>query len=268
MELPGTAESTVVGLTLSGGGMRGIGHLGVIKALEESGLKPAVLSGSSAGAIIACFYSAGYSCEDIMAFAEGTHFFSYSNIRPRAGGWFGSSEFAKIYRDHFPENKLESLPIPVYVAATDVTSGRTEYFHEGDLSTALMATACIPMLFAPVVHNGKTYLDGGILNNLPIEPIKDKCHFLIGSHVNALESEMPQPMRKLKILDRAFHLALSSTVYAKAPLCNLFIDPPGMMRFSLFDKKKAREIFDYAYDFTVKLLASASLAGVRDANSK
>lgn len=235
--------------------MRGIGHLGIIKALEESGLKPAILSGSSAGAIIACFYSAGYSYADLLAFAETTHFFSPSNIKPGTGGWFGTGEFAKIYHEHFPENKLENLPIPVYVAATDVAGGRTEYFHEGDLCAALMATACLPLVFAPVVHDGKTYLDGGVLNNLPIEPIKDKCQFLIGSHVNALDVETAQPLGKRKILDRAFHLALSSAVYAKAPLCDLFIDPPGMMRFSLFDKKQVREIFEYTYDFTVKFLA-------------
>jgi len=176
---------------------------------------------------------------------------------PRAGGWFGTTEFAKLYHEHFPENKLEKLAIPVYIAATDVAAGRPEYFNEGDLCTALIATACIPLVFAPVIYNGRTYLDGGVLNNLPIEPIRDKCNFLIGSHVNALErldGDVGQPIGRRKILDRAFHLAMSSSVYAKAPFCHLFIDPPDMMRFNLFDKKEVRGIFNYTYDYTAKLL--------------
>ncbi|MDE1190942.1 MAG: patatin-like phospholipase family protein [Arachidicoccus sp.] len=243
-----------VGLVLSGGGMRGIGHLGVIKALEEHNIKPCVLSGTSAGAIIGAFYAAGHSPDEIMSIAQETRFFSPVNLRLRKGGWFGTSAFKMLYQRYFPDNKLENLKIPLYVAATDISEANTEYFNEGDLCNALLASACLPLVFPAVSFNGKTYLDGGITDNLPIEPIKTQCDFLIGVHVNALDKHVAGTLSRRQMLDRSYHLLLNNTVYMKVPFCDLFIDPPDMTRFSMFDKKQITEMFDYTYDYTLQLL--------------
>lgn len=243
-----------IGLSLSGGGMRGIGHLGVIKALEEYHIKPCILSGTSAGAIVAAFYATGHSPDEILGIAQQTNLFSPSNFKLKKGGWFGTSAFKMLYQRYFPDNKLENLKIPLYVAATDISEANTEYFNEGDLCNALLASACLPLVFPAVTFNGKTYLDGGITNNLPIEPIREKCDFLIGVHVNALNRNNGTSLGRRQMLDRSYHLLLNNTVYLKASYCDLFIDPPEMTRFSMFDKKQLTEMYEYTYRFASQLL--------------
>ena len=242
-----------VGLVLSGGGARGFAHLGAIKALEEIEITPSILSGSSAGAIIAAFYSAGYEPEEIIEIALKGNFFSFSNIQLNKTGIFNMQSFDKIFKKYFKENLIESLPIPICIAATDIIKGKTHYFKKGNLSTALQATSCIPLVFNPININDSLYLDGGILNNLPIEPLKNKCEFIIGVHCNEM-SFKNENFHMKDLIDRSFHMAMNKQVHDKMHLCNLFIAPPDMSKYGLFDVNKAEEIFLYAYHYTKDFL--------------
>ncbi|MES2380868.1 MAG: patatin-like phospholipase family protein [Bacteroidota bacterium] len=243
-----------VGIVLSGGGARGFGHLGVLKALEEIDITPSIMAGSSAGAIVAAFYSAGYEPEEIMEIARKGNFFSMSNLMLRkASGLFAMKSFEQIYLKCFPKDLIEALPIPVCIAATDMIKAKTKYFTEGSLAKALMASSCLPLVFEPIHYNDGIYLDGGILNNLPVEALVGKCDFIIGVHVNEMSPKLAD--FKLKdMLDRTFHLTMSKTVYDKASQCDLFIDPPNMSRFGMFEVQKAEEIFLYCYHYTKELL--------------
>lgn len=243
-----------VGIVLSGGGARGFGHLGVLKALEEVDITPSIMAGSSAGAIVAAFYSAGYGSEEIIDIARKGNFFSMSNLTlHKSSGFFTMKSFEKIYLKCFPKDLIEALPIPVCIAATDVIKGKTKYFTKGSLSKALMASSCLPLVFEPIQINDNIYLDGGILNNLPVEAIVGKCDFTIGVHVNEMSPKLAD--FKLKdMVDRSFHLTMSKTVYDKVSQCDLFIDPPNMSRFGMFEVQKAEEIFLFCYHYTKDLL--------------
>ena len=126
-----------IGLVLSGGGVRGIAHLGVIKALEEIDITPSIISGTSAGAIVAAFYSAGYSPDEIIDILVNSKIFGYSNLQLKKSGLFTMQAFEKIYLKHFKANLIEKLPIPICIAATDIIKGKTKFFTEGNLSKAL-----------------------------------------------------------------------------------------------------------------------------------
>lgn len=250
-------KPTVIGLTLSGGGLRGIGHIGAIKALEEHGIKPAMLSGASSGAIIGAFYAAGYTPDEMLSIALKSSFFSRSSLRFRVSGFFNPDFLVKLISEYIPQDSFEALKMPLYVAVTDIVKGRTEYLHQGDLYNALIASASVPFVFPYVAEGEKMYMDGGIMNNLPIEPIRKKCTRLIGVHVNSLSEEQAGPWGAAKILDRVIHLALGNTVYAKAMLCDTFIDPPDMTKFSIFDKKDTQKIYDHVYTFTARQLENS-----------
>lgn len=250
----GRKKKYAVGLTLSGGGLRGIGHIGALKALEEHGLKPSILSGTSAGAIIAAFYASGYTPQEMLSIALASNLFSRSSLRFRVSGFFDTGFLLKLFNDHMPEGTLENLKIPLYIAVTDIVGAKIEYIHHGRLDKALLASACLPFVFAPIKEGNKTYMDGGIMNNLPIEPIRDKCGMLIGSHVNSLERSGIENMGAGKIIDRVIHMALGNSVYYKSKACNLFIDPPDMTQFGIFDKKNIQRIHDHVYDYTTQLL--------------
>lgn len=245
------APQSVTGLALSGGGLRAIGHIGVLKALEQHGIRASVVSGTSAGAVVGAFYAAGFTPDDMFSIIHKTDFFPKSYFRLRTNGLFSAAFLEKLFSQFLPSD-FSGLKLPLWVAATELTAGVTEFFHEGDLYKALLASSSIPFVL-PAVHDGnKMYMDGGILNNLPIEPLRDKCDYLIGVHVNAISHEQPIGFRQT--FDRVFHLALSNAVYAKAAQCNLFLDPPDMIRYSLMDKKDAQQIFDHTYSYAMRQL--------------
>ena len=252
------------GIVLSGGGARGIAHLGILKALEESGLKPDIIAGSSAGGIVGAFYAAGYSPDEILEIVKHADLFSIFNLKFYQG-IFSMNAFDKIYLKHIPHNSFEKLNIPLYVAATDIMKGETVYFSTGELAMALKATSCVPIAFQPVVYQGIELLDGGILNNLPIEPLLGKCDAIIGVHVNSIDRTVDHVHTK-DIIDRSFHLMEATAVRHKVDQFDLFIDPPAMSRFGMFDIASADEIFQVGYEYAQSIKDRIELfkAGLMD----
>jgi NTE family protein len=241
-----------IGIALSGGGARGIAHLGILKALEEFGIKPCIISGTSAGAIAGAFYAGGYSLTEIKQIVEKGDFFNLSSLLIKKQGLFNMSGFEKMYQTYFPNNSFDDLQIPLYVAATDILKGETVYFSSGNLSQALMASSCIPVVFQPLQFDNTYFVDGGVLNNFPVEPLMNNSDIIIGSHVNSIKTEVTE-IHMTDIVDRSFHLAMSNSVRNKVKSCDLFIEPPNMSRFSLFDVKKSNELFEYGYNYTLTL---------------
>lgn len=250
-------KKPVIGLTLSGGGMRGIAHIAVLKALEEYNLKPDIISGTSAGSIVAAFYSLGKTPDEMMDIVRETTFFSRSYFKISKNGIFSSKFITKLLTDHFPKDDFSVLKIPVYVAATELTHGIVDFFSEGELFLPLLASSSVPFVLPPVKMGEKIYVDGGVLDNLPIEPIIDKCDFLIASHVNSISYDGLENMSIMKEFDRILHLAVAKSVYSKMSSCDIFLDPPKMTKFSLFNKKYFDAMFNEVYDYTCTALEEA-----------
>ena len=236
-----------IGLVLSGGGLRGIGHLGAIKALEEHGYHPDMISGCSAGAIIGAFYAAGYTVAEMLQIVQHNDLFPTSSFRLRISGFVNTNYLAKLIRTHIPGNTFESLKTPLYAAATNLITGEPHYFNAGPLDEALLASASVPLLFPAVTHENNVYYDGGILNNLPVQPLLNQADFLIGVHVNAPDQVSPNQITPTKSLDRILHLAIGQSVAQNAKKCDLFIEPPAMQQFGMFDKKELMHCYEYVY---------------------
>jgi NTE family protein len=135
------------------------------------------------------------------------------------------------------------------VAATDITKGQVHYFIEGELIPAVVSSSSIPGVFSPTYFNGGTYVDGGLVDNLPVKPIKDKCDFVVGLHCNPISSGFDA--RNLKIvIERSMLLAINVNTQISRSMCDLFIEPPHLDKFSSFDIARAQEIFDAGYKFT------------------
>jgi NTE family protein len=106
------------------------------------------------------------------------------------------------------------------------------------------------------------WVDGGVLNNFPLEPIEALCDFLIGVNVNALEPQPPR-LRLLDVVDRSFHLVMNRSVHEKAGRCDVFIEPPGMSRFNLFSLNNLDEIFDYGYRHALSMEKSIAACALK-----
>ncbi|GAB2500929.1 patatin-like phospholipase family protein [Algoriphagus taiwanensis] len=242
-----------IGLALSGGGVRGISHLGVLKALNEVGIFPTKITGSSAGAIAGAMYCQGYRPEEVLKIIVETNYFKF--MRP-AISWKGILKMetvGNLFKIYLPHDDFSQLKTPLAVAATDIRKGKVVYFDEGELIKPIMASACIPGMFEPI-HIGKKYLvDGGVLNNLPVEPLEGTCDFVIGVNCNHLPEE--SNIKNMKnLIERSVIMTMNYNVYSRKSKCDYFIEAPGLGKYGVFDIKKAPELFQSGYDAAMKIV--------------
>ncbi|QHT67094.1 patatin-like phospholipase family protein [Rhodocytophaga rosea] len=238
-----------VGLVLSGGGARGFAHLGVIKGLQENGFKIQAISGVSAGAVAGALIAAGYKPDKILEIFISTKLYRFLRPSIKLMGLLKMERVEKLYDLYLPDS-FEKLQIPLTVCTADIQNGKTVFFDKGPLIKPIMASCCIPIVFEPLQINGKMYIDGGILNNLPVEPLLGKCDFIIGVHTNPINLQM-QLTSMRAVMERSLLLAIQSNIKERIGKCNLLIEPPTLNRFTTFDSKKAREIFEIGYAFTM-----------------
>lgn len=242
-----------VGIVLSGGGIRGIAHLGVLKALKNAGITFSHISGTSAGAIVGAFYAAGIDPEYALDIFKRTKLLRF--VRPSLGtlGLVSIEHTAQLLQEFFPDNTIENLKIPLTITATNFSEGRLVYFTKGPLIRAVQASSCIPGIFKPIMIDGQMYVDGGILNNFPVEPLLNNCDFIIGSSCNHLK-----PVNSIThittLMARAGLMSVNKDMEQKAAFCNLLIEPKGMGEISTFDMKKAETIYWLAYEETLKTI--------------
>lgn len=234
-----------INLVLSGGGVRGFAHLGVIKALLENDFEIAAISGTSSGAVTGAFIAAGYSPDETLKIMK-----EFRLLRLLRGafsaGIFSMAKFEKIYLDCFPHNSFEELSMPLYISSTNIYTGKTEYFSKGKLIPALLASTSLPVLFKPVNIDDQLYLDGGILNNLPVEPLLNSRNPIVGVHVNPV-NKADAISSTLKIMERSFNLAVYANIIERIKQCTFLFEPRELSAYSVYAYSKADEIFKIGY---------------------
>ncbi|TDQ06678.1 patatin-like phospholipase family protein [Pedobacter metabolipauper] len=245
-----------VGIVLSGGGIRGIAHLGVLKAFINAGIKFSHISGTSAGSIAGAFYAAGIDPEEGLNIFIKTKLLRF--IRPAVGslGLINIEHTADLLKEYFPDDKIENLKIPLTIAATNFSEGELVYFNKGPLIRAIQASSCIPGIFKPIMIDGQMYVDGGILNNFPVEPLLKTCDFIIGSSCNHLK-KVDKITNITSLMTRAGIMSINKDMEEKVKFCNVLIEPKGMGEISTFDMKKAETIYWLAYEETLKTIKNS-----------
>lgn len=251
-----THDSYNIGLVLSGGGARGVAHLGALDALEEAGVKIDIISGVSSGAIVGALYAGGLKPKEILKFITGTRLFRY--IRPAWSrtGFLDINRMSRILDMHLPCKNFEDLKIKLIVSSADMRLGETVYFSEGELLKPILASSCIPVLFAPVKLGDRYLIDGGILNNLPVEPLQQKCKLIIGVHSNPIHNDFHSSSVK-KVIERVFQLAISGNIKGRKGLCDVLIEPIELATYSIFDISKAEELYKVGYQSALKVIKEA-----------
>jgi NTE family protein len=248
-------------LVLSGGGFRGLAHIGVIKALEEAGVEPTHVSGTSAGAVVAALYARGYSSQEMLGVFEGIQLFSLQNYARGKPGWVDTEKFTAHFLEFFPENSFEALQKPLFVTAVDLLDGTLKIFREGPLVPALLASAAFPGLFAPVQIGSGYFVDGGVLNNFPIEPVLG-AQRIIGSYVNPFETLSPEGFNNsLQVLERVFRIVTTHDARSKFDKCHIMLQPEGLEEFETFRQKDLQAIVRLGYEHTRRMLKKEALPG-------
>jgi NTE family protein len=245
------------GIVLSGGGARGFSHLGVLQALNEAGIFPDVISGTSAGSIVGAFYADGYKPLEILDILSKNKRLDFLSFAIPKNGLLEMNGMQKILEKHLRAKTFGELKIPLFAAATDLNHGKIKYFHQGPLVEAVIASSSIPVVFKPYVINKIYYVDGGVLDNMPLAPLQKKCKRIIGSHVNPVGYQEAFTNIFL-IAERTFNLGLDKDLISKSRKFDLFIEPPELEKYNILNPEKALEIYEIGYKATKKTLKKFS----------
>lgn len=160
------------GLVLSGGGTRGIAHIGVLKALEEHNINITHIAGTSAGAIVGALFAAGHSWTTILKFFKEVPIFDFKRYAYNKPGFIDTNKFYKDLFSFFIEDDFKCLKKQLYIPAINLIAGTERIFNEKELIKPILASAAFPGLFTPVIIDNIPYVDGGVLNNFPVDLIK------------------------------------------------------------------------------------------------
>ncbi|QNM15579.1 patatin-like phospholipase family protein [Fusobacterium hominis] len=262
-----------IGLALSGGGAKGLAHIGVLKALEELHIKPDYITGTSMGAVVGALYSIGYTPDQIEAILSQNDWDSFVNgtfmqskiplekkvvdkkymLSIRYDNKFNFSlpkGFGNTQMIYFELKKLLSnvegitnfndLPIPLRVIATDLNSGKAVALDSGDLAKAITASIAIPTVFDPVEIDGKLYVDGLITRNFPvIDAINMGADIVIGSDVGN-EVKDKKDYNIISVLNQLVTIQSSSSTKEQQELATILITP-DILEYSATDLDKGKE---------------------------
>jgi NTE family protein len=248
-----------IGLALGGGGARGLAHIAILEAFDELGIKPAMIAGTSIGALIGAAYAGGMPAAEIRRYCEAAFarrsalirhlYFRWRGRvwdlwRPGSPAFFNSERIFELVLPAGLPDTFEDLEIPFQSVATDFFTQSEYVSASGPLLPAIAASAALPALLTPVQLDGRTLIDGGFVNPLPFDLLAPHTDFVIAADVSGGASEpkdsAPRPMETLL---GAQQIALRSIINAKlrtsAP--SLLIRPP-VGQFRVLDFRRMDEI--------------------------
>lgn len=187
-----------IGLALGGGGARGLAHIGVLEVFEREGIPIDVMAGTSMGGIITALYACGFSPEKMqeiaLELADLRNLLRFLDLTPPERGIIRTDRIRAYLAELVGQDRcIEDLPMPIALTCVDLYSKKTIYLTKGNLVEACMATSAVPGLFPPVSFNGYLLVDGGVLDNVPAQALRNLgAEYLIAVDVNHLLSEHSQ----------------------------------------------------------------------------
>lgn len=241
-----------IGIALSGGGVRGFAHLGVLKALEEKGIKADILAGVSAGAIIGSFIATGKNPAEIMDLINKSDFFDFAKLALPDRGIFTLDNMTKNLKELLGAKSFEELKLPFFVGAANIEKAKMEYFSQGELIKIIQASSSIPVLFSPVEIEGELYVDGGLFENLPVNPLVNKCDKIIA--VNLMPVNLNEELKTITdIAVRTFQLKTTLNSAKLKSKADIYIQPTAVENYNILNTKYSSELYQLGYNYTKNL---------------
>lgn len=265
-----------IGLALSGGGIKGAAHIGVIKALEENNIKIDVLAGTSSGSIVAVLYAMGYTIDEIFklfkefakVLVDASPMYFIMNARknknflPEGTRSGENIEIAmRQVGDYKRIKNFKQLKMPIAIPAVDIKTGkefvftnnsidRENYIKEADISKAVRASCSFPGIYAPCKYKGYKFLDGGVLNNIPADEAK-----ALGAD-KVISIRFPEPMEDVNmsmytIILRALNIMIEKIADEKLKDSDYILDL-DMGKMGILDIRKLEYCYEFGYKKTIE----------------
>jgi NTE family protein len=263
-----------IGLTLSGGGAKGLAHIGILKAIDSAGLKIDYITGTSMGSIIGSLYAVGYSGKDIeritksidwdlllsnqsslrgIGMEEKSEYNKYILELPWVNHWFhlrtGVLEgqelwlkFAELYYPYHNIKDFNKFSIPFRCIATDVSTGEAVVLDTGEIVSAIRASMAIPSLFTAVEYEGRKLVDGGVIRNFPVRDVKEMgADIVIGSNVASGLLATDKVTNAIQVLLQVAFFREAEDTRLEVPLCNIYVAQP-LEKYSMGSFSDANDI--------------------------
>ncbi len=279
LSIPGysqDADQPKIGLVLSGGGAKGLAHIGVLKVLEEQGIKIDYIGGSSMGAIIGGLYASGYSASELDSIFNDTNFdILIQDDLPRRAKTFYEKEDSEKYAITLPfdnfdisfptglfkgqniynlmsrltlhvsdVNDFSKLQIPFFCVAANVETGEAVILDNGSLAKAISASGAIPTILSPIKIDGQLLTDGGVANNYPVEELRRRgAEIVIGVDVQDSLVKRDKLRSVFEIMSQISNFRTISDMREKIPLTDVYIKP-NISPFSVMSFEQGQAIID------------------------
>ena len=247
-----------LGLALGGGAALGAAHVGVLKAFHEKGLKPYAVSGTSIGAFVAAHLAFGTPYEKLEEIALDLDWLDVSAFKLSKMGLLTNKRLGKKILDEIGKVNIEDAEIPLCMIATDISTGEKVVLKEGPLHKAVMASSCLPGVFAPVEWNNELLLvDGFLCENVPINPLKEMgANTIIGVDLTT-NRDYKRPDDIIDVLSNTFDIGLNNMIKEQIEDENITWIQPKLSAYNKADTRQTKQLIDEGYKAAIKVLESS-----------
>ncbi|MGJ8670563.1 MAG: patatin-like phospholipase family protein [Oceanococcus sp.] len=245
-EISKEREHASIGVALGGGAARGAAHIGVLKALQEHGAKPDFITGTSIGALIGGLYAFGVDLNDLRESAAKLRWMDMAGATLSRFGLLSNSEMGKLVERFVGDQRLEDAPIPFAALATDIHTGEAVVIKEGRLIDAIVASTAIPGIFVPSQQNGRMLVDGGLVENVPLSPLKAMgAEVLVAVDINGAR-RYDKPENVVDVILNAMDIAIDTTTQTQLKTADVLISL-DLTKYARTDGSDVRELVAEGY---------------------
>ena len=247
-----------IGLALGGGAVLGAAHIGVLRVLEEMEVEISFITGTSIGAFVGALYAFGNTSKDIEEIAMELNWMDISGIAIFENGLLSNAKLGKLLGKSLGKKKIQDADIPLAIIATDIESGEKVVLDKGPVSQAVMASTGIPGIFSPVEFDKKLLVDGGIVENIPIDTVKKMgADYIIGVDLNAQQT-YNKPDSILDVIINSFHFTLKAAAKYQTENADLLITP-DLSKYNMVSTDQIKDLIEQGYKDAKEQLERADL---------
>ncbi len=260
-----------IGIALSGGSARGLAHIGVLQVLDEIGVQISAVSGCSMGAIVGAVYSLGYDLKEIEDYIKKTdwrNFLLFSVLALSRAGIVNDHKVEEVFKKFFGGKSFDDCSRQFCCVAVDIISGKKVVLKSGRIKDAVRASISVPGIFPPVYIDGGILVDGGVMEPLPTEAIRElDCNYIIASSISfesddsaiqektaAARAKENNDIKKISIqsiLDKSMNLVHTQIVKSYIEKADIVIEPK-IGDFGFFDFAKGQQIIEAGRKAAIK----------------
>jgi NTE family protein len=210
------------------------------------------------GAVVGILYAAGFEPLEIQEILIRESFSKVTGFSWRRTGLLKMEKLKGVLEKYIPKDDFSELKKPFYLGLSNLNEARQEIRSSGPIYDYLIASCSVPGFFAPVIIEENYFVDGGLMCNLPAGAIREKCRYLIGSHVN-FSGKKPAFTGPKGIMERAVNLGINQNSKPQMKICDFMLDPPKMQNYSLFEFSKIEEIIEVGYTHTMEEIEAGKI---------